>query len=301
MQKVLLLGGNGFLGKHILKRLVKLNAEVIIVGRKSLNIKNDDFQSLTIDLTLAHDINKNLPTDFTHVINTSGSIDHSLYFEGGDSIFDAHFLGLKNVINHIDRSCLERFIQIGSSDEYGSNAIHTNESIMAQSFSPYSLGKNFATQFIKYLSDHEDFPGVVLRLFLFYGPGQKLNRFLPSIVDSCLRDQIFPVSPGEQLRDFCYVEDIAEAIIQTMTAKNLDGEIINLGSGQGVSIKEMVMRVQKIIGLGTPDIGALDYRKGENMKLIADMKKANSLLDWRATTSLENGLKKTIAYYQNIE
>lgn len=299
MDKVLLLGGHGFLGSHILSRLINLNYEIHVVGRNSSEESHEDYIFHNINLFSASDVQNKLPRSFQYVINASGSIDHSNYFFGGKEIFESHFLAVKNIIDHIDRAPLKKFIQIGSSDEYGSYPKDINESLVCEPFSPYSLGKLFASNFISYLGKYEDFPGLIFRPFLFYGNGQKHDRFLPSLILACIANKKFDLSPGEQIRDFCHVKDIVDAILISLDLDLPLGEKINLGSGQGISIKEVVFKVQELVGAGKPNFGSLSYRDGENMHLVSNTNKAFELLRWKPKISLEDGLLKTIQYYKN--
>jgi nucleoside-diphosphate-sugar epimerase len=133
-----------------------------------------------------------------------------------------------------------------------------------------------------------------LRLFLTYGPGQDDKRFLPQIIQGCLKGQSFATSAGEQLRDFCYVEDTVEAIILALQSDDVDGEVLNVASGQAISIREMISRVQAIVQSGEPRFGEIPYRPGENMALYADVKKIQQLLHWSPQTDIDAGLIKTI-------
>ena len=74
----------------------------------------------------------------------------------------------------------------------------------------------------------EEFPSIVCRLFLVYGPGQKLDRFIPQVMTACLKNKHFPVTPGMHFRDFTYIEDIVDAMLLTNQPK---GQVLNIGSG----------------------------------------------------------------------
>ena len=82
------------------------------------------------------------------------------------------------------------------------------------------------------------------------------------------------------------------------TKKKIGGEIINIGSGKPISIKKMIIQIQKTIGRGNPNFGVVKFRKGENMRLYPSVQKANRLLNWKPKISLEQGLKKTIEFYK---
>jgi nucleoside-diphosphate-sugar epimerase len=164
--------------------------------------------------------------------------------------------------------------------------------------SSYSAAKLAATQLIQMLAKQECFPGTVLRLFLVYGPGQNKQRFLPQVIEGCLRGASFPVSKGEQLRDFCYMDDVIDALIRAAMNREAQGEVINIASGQPVSIASMIKKVKARINCGEPQFGSVPYRSGENMSLYADISKAKQVLGWEPTVSLADGLEKTIAYFK---
>ena len=98
------------------------------------------------------------------------------------------------------------------------------------------------------------------------------------------------------MRDFCYVEDVVEAIFMALQTPEAQGEVINIASGVSFSIKAMIEKIQSIVGSGDPLFGKIPYRVGENMALYADISKAKALLDWSPKTPLDEGLKKTIAW-----
>ena len=95
-----------------------------------------------------------------------------------------------------------------------------------------------------------------------------------------------------------FIDDVVEAIFKLLNCKKAEGEIVNIGSGKAVKIKNLIKKVVKIIGKGKPEFGKIPYRKGENMCLVASTKKINKLIKWRPKYSLDKGLKKTINYYE---
>jgi UDP-glucose 4-epimerase len=114
-----------------------------------------------------------------------------------------------------------------------------------------------------------------------------------------LDDATFPASAGEQLRDFCYVDDSVRAILQALTHPEVEGDVFNVASGIPVSIREIVEIVGNIIGSGNPQYGDVPYRNGENMALYANISKAKRLLNWESTITLKIGLRKTIDWFKD--
>jgi len=299
--RILIVGGNGFIGNHIVNNAIGLGWEVTSLGLKAADsrIKNrHKLRYVSADISNLTSLRSALlETSFEYVVNCGGYIDHCPYSAGGREVLDTHFSGVLNLVEILDKTALKAFINIGSSDEYGNLMAPQNELNREEPISPYSFGKVAATQFLQMLWRTEKFPATTLRLFLAYGPGQNQNRFLPQIINGCLQDKSFPTSFGQQVRDFCYIDDIVEAIFSTLHSNNACGEVINIASGQPISIYNIINTVKSLIGTGNPMFGEVEYRIGENMELYADISKSNSLLGWAPQVPLEKGLSKTIRWY----
>jgi len=299
--RILIIGGTGFIGYHLIKAL---RLKGWVVTSISLNqppkqryVEGVEYH--TLDITVPNNGSDVLNNSFQYVVNLGGYIDHKLFKDGGRDLIESHFAALQNIIEILPRNSLKRFVQIGSSDEYGNSPSPQHEDLREHPISPYSLGKVASTHFLQMLYRTEKFPAVILRLFLTYGPNQSTNRFLPQIIRGCLNDETFPVSAGEQIRDFCYVDDTVEAIIKALLADNINGHVINIASGKPTSIKSMIKEVHGIIAQGSPVFGELPYRPGENMSLYANVNKSKELLGWEPRVFIKEGLKKTIESYKN--
>ena len=298
---MLVIGGTGFIGHHLLRASHQRGWQITSV---SLNPPSSErfvegVRYLHFDLTDLSNVNNHLDEDFEYVVNLGGYINHQLFQEGGSTLIETHFNALQNLVKILPRRRLKRFVQIGSSDEYGNATAPQHEDQREQSISPYSMAKVACTHFLQMLNRSENFPAVTLRLFLTYGPGQDISRFLPQIIRGCLDDATFPASAGQQLRDFCYVDDSVQAILKALTHPEVEGDVFNVASGIPVSIREMVEKVRNITGSGNPQFGEVSYRNDENMSLYANISKAKRILNWQSTTNLDKGLKKSIEWFAN--
>jgi nucleoside-diphosphate-sugar epimerase len=298
---LLVIGGTGFIGHHLLKAAKMKGWENTSVSLNPPTKKRfvENVRYLHFDFTDRVLLKNHLDEDYNYVVNLGGYINHKLFKDGGRNLIDSHFTTLQNLVEVLPRLNLKRFVQIGSSDEYGNAPAPQHEKMREQPVSPYSLGKVAATHFLQMLNRTEGFPAVTLRLFLTYGPGQDSGRFLPQIIRGCLDETEFPTSSGEQLRDFCYVDDTVRGIMQTLVVSKVVGEVINISSGEPVPIRTMIDKVRNYTGTGKPQYGEVPYREGENMALYANVKKAEKLLQWKATTSLDEGLQQTIDWFAN--
>ncbi len=302
-EKILILGGNGFIGIHLIRKLRDIGFECFSLSLNKLdkNNKEDKIHYLYADISdyseLTNVIGQN---KYDYVVNLSGYVDHRNLSNGGLSVLNTHFGGLLNLLRIIDLNYVKKIVQIGSSDEYGNINSPQNETMREEPISPYSFGKLACTNLLRMLHVSEKLPVVIVRLFLVYGEGQGFNRFLPQIIKGCLKNEDFPTSEGNQIRDFCYVSDIVDGIIAAMKSEQVNGHILNLASGEPIKIKNVIGKVLDIVGSGNPRFGEIKYRSEENLSLYADISKAQKLISWKPKIDFDIGLKKTIDYYSKI-
>ena len=296
-KNLLIAGGTGFIGLHLAKKAVKEGYKVTIISKNKppLSKKLEDAKYISVDIRNKKNLLSKLKNkSFNYVVNLSGYVDHSYHFDRGSNVFDTHFNGATNLVNCVNDENLLSFIQIGSSDEYGSNKAPQKENQREEPISPYSCAKVTITHFLQMIYKTQKFPVVILRLFLVYGVGQKNNRFVPQVISGCIKKKSFPVSAGSQIRDFCYIDDVVKAILLSLNNKKSHGEVINIASGKPTYVKRVVNGIVNKVGLGRANFGKIKYRDLENMKLYADISKAKKLLKWSPAIGLDKGLELTI-------
>jgi UDP-glucose 4-epimerase len=138
-------------------------------------------------------------------------------------------------------------------------------------------------------------PAVELRPTLAYGPGQPPDLFLPALIQALAEGRRFPMSGGEQTRDFVFVADLIEAVLAALVTPEAAGRVINVGSGQPVTLAELARRVEGAMGAeGLVGLGEVPYRTGEVMDYWVDASLALDLLGWRPCVALDDGLRITI-------
>ena len=297
MTRILVVGGQGFIGRHIVDRAIGLgwNVTSLNFSDKLTPPLNNSVRYLAADISNKPSLEDILGSaEFEYVVNSAGYIDHSLFFNDGRKLINTHFIGVLNLVESLNRSVLKSFVNIGSSDEYGGCAAPQIEYLRESPISPYSLAKVATSHFLQMLYRTEHFPAVTLRLFLTYGPGQDQKRFLPQVIKGCLDNVSFSASEGKQLRDFCYISDTVDAVFSALHSTEAHGEIINIASGVPISLRQVVENIKATIGSGDPRFGDIPYRQGENMALYANIKKAEKILGWRPKVTFEEGLAHTI-------
>ena len=299
-EKILVIGGTGFIGTHICIKAVKEGMNVTSVSLNRCKKVIDGVNYLKADITSINDLKASLKNNnFDFVVNCGGYIDHSPYFNGGQNIIQQHLDGVKNLIKVIDLKNIKRFIQIGSSDEYGLISAPQKEEDFCNPISPYSFAKLSSSNLLQMLGRYENYPTCILRFFLVYGPLQKENRLLPYVINNILNNKKINLSGGDQIKDYTYIDDIVDGIFSClMVDKNINGEIINLCSSNPITIKEIVNKIVELTNTMPLDFGDKDYRPNENMELWGSNNKAKEILNWQPKIDLVNGLKKTIKSYK---
>ena len=211
-------------------------------------------------------------------------------------------MGCKNLSNFFLKKKIKLFLQIGSCVEYGPQKSPQKEDIKSDMVvlkSMYSKGKFAASQHLMRIHKKYKFPVIIFRLYLNYGPNQDFNRFLPIIIDGCIRDKKFPCSSGIQYRSFTYIDDLVRAILIALKKPQLSGNIFNIGNNKPVKIKKIIQYIRKYVKKGTPQYGKIKFRKDEIKSLYPNISKAKSLLNWQPKINFSKGLNKTINYYKS--
>jgi UDP-glucose 4-epimerase len=187
------------------------------------------------------------------------------------------------------------FVYVSSGEVYGAQTAPFREEQPARPVTAYGSAKVAAEALGLMAHRQSGFPFVVARPALVYGPGQPPVMFVPQLIEGLLAAATFPMSPGEQLRDLVYVDDVAEALA-ALAAPGLEGEVFNIGTGTGVRLRDLAEEVRRgIPGGGVPVPGALPYREGEIMDYRLSGERLTTRTGWRPATSLSEGLRRTIA------
>ena len=140
----------------------------------------------------------------------------------------------------------------------------------------------------------------VVRPYQIYITLQDNNRLIPFIINSCIKDEKFPCTPGKQKRDFLFIGDFTNFIFKCLHNKRCLGEIINVGFGNPIEIKKVIEKIRKKINSGYPEFGKITLRKDEQKKVFPSIKKASKFINWKPKVSFDKGLNITIKYYKKL-
>jgi nucleoside-diphosphate-sugar epimerase len=161
----------------------------------------------------------------------------------------------------------------------------------------YAVTKVQAEEACRFYALNYNVPALSVRLFPPYGPGDHERRLIPYVISSLLAGQSPNLTTGLQKWDFVYVDDIAEAFLAVLAhyPYSQPYEVVNIGTGDPVSVRDMVLTTMRLTGKEIPlSWGAVPHRKNEVWYNSADITKAERLLGWKPLTKPEEGLKRII-------
>lgn len=300
MKHILVIGGTGFIGYNFIKKAISKNYKITSLSLNPPRIERHirGVKYIQVDMSNFKELKKKLKGNYAYILNCGGYGKHPDFGKEGNKLIKTHYNGLLNVLKILTFKKLQLFIQIGSSTEYGKKKGPLKEEMRCNPKTPYAIAKNLCTNILINLNKKKEFPVVILRLFQAYGPGQDENRLLPYIIKKCKKNLSFNTTLGEQLCDFCHIDDVVSAIFKCFASKKINGQILNISSGEPRMIKSIILRVKKIIGKGNPIFGGLKYNKQISMKNFASINKAKKILNWSPKIKFLDGLKKTIDSYK---
>ena len=298
-KKILIVGGTGFIGYHLAKKSLKKGWQVTSISsrhpKKIRFLKKVKY--IRSDITNKKLLKKSTKDTYDYVVNLGGYVDHS----NKKKTFKSHYEGCQNLAQIFLEKKISSFIQIGSSLEYGASKSPQKENIkcnLKSVRSVYGKAKLLSSKYVINLFKKKKFPSTVIRFYLVYGPKQDINRFIPTIINGCLKNKKFPTSDGSQLRDFLYIDDAIRAIIMCLENKKSRGQILNIGTGKPKLIKRVIQMVKKVSKGGKPQYGMFKLRKFDIPKLYPNINKAKNKIKWRPKVSFEKGIKITVSAFK---
>lgn len=303
-RRVAVTGGTGFLGSHLVRRLVLEAAEVHVASRSA--VSNRARQSDPLITPHALDLTDEAET--ARVLSTirPAVVFHLAAYGTLPAQSDAALISRVNVSGtlHLLEACRRAgrplVVYVSSCSERTLAAF----SDPCDQRMAYSATKLAAAGICRAYDSEGIVPCIVTRLFTAYGPGEPAHRLVPSVVRALLRGETPQISSGEQRRDFAYVDDLVDGLLRVAAAPGACGQRIELGTGRATSVREVVQTLVRISGRPIQaQYGVMPKRSDDVEALHADPEPAERIAGWRASTSLEDGLRKTWAWHaeQSVE
>jgi nucleoside-diphosphate-sugar epimerase len=296
-KKILIVGGTGFLGAHLAKKLCKIYSITSISLNKNINKKINNINYKKLDITKKKKFKILDKSFFDIVINLGGYVDHY----NKNLNYQNQYLAVKNLIEYFENRNLKCFIQIGSSAEYGFTKSPQSENFPCNPKLEYGKAKLKATKYLQNIGKKKKIPIIILRLYQVFGPQQSENRFIPILINKCLNNDKFSCHSNEVYRDFLYIDDFTNLIKKILISKKnkkFFGRIFNVGFGKPLSLKLISDKIKKLCRGGSLSLKFIKLRIDENKIIYPDINLVKKVFRWKPKVEFDVGLKKTIRYYK---
>ena len=304
-KRVLVSGGSGFIGSHLVRMLLDIGAEVSVIVKYKSIIDNPRLSSVWDNLIIYEADLRNVDSLRQFINKKYDYIFHlAAYNHVGDSFLHvneslhSNAIGTANFLEFAPE--YEKFLYMSSSEVYGfQESVPFNENFIPFPISPYSVGK-LAGELYSKMKGHQTGNQIIcVRAFNTFGPYQSERAIIPELIIKCLRGIPIATTKGKQTREFNYVINIVDGVIKAMTTEPSIKNVVNIGSNIEISIKELTKLIHKLTKSKSDlRIGALPDRPTEIWRMSADNKKAKEILNWSPRISFDEGLKKTIDWYK---
>lgn len=313
-QRVLVTGADGFIGSHLAEALVRAGAIVRAFCFYNSNGSLGWLDSLSaevrasIDFVLGDVRDARLVEEATVGVDTvfhlAALIAIPYSYRAPLSFIETNVIGTLNVLEATRKRGVGRVVHTSTSEVYGTpETVPITEDHPLRGQSPYSASKIGADKLVEAYHASFDVPVVTLRPFNTYGPRQSTRAVIPTILSQLISGQtVVRLGSLEPKRDFTYVSDTVRGFIAAATADNVEGEVIQLGTGFSYSIGEIFELAKRLTGSEAHVISD-DERKrpdqSEVMILLSSPERAKKLLGWTADVSLEDGLARTAEWIES--
>lgn len=300
--KALVTGGRGFIGSHLIERLLNDGHEVVSLDLFGTSVKNikpflrrDSFSFVYLDISAPHayeGISRLLAEykiDF--VFHLAGKADIVPSIDDPVDYFKTNVLGALNVLEAARTQMIKKLIYASSSSVYGipdPEYIPTSEDVPIKPQYPYAETKYQGERWVSHYNKVYHLPTISLRLFNVYGPRSRTTGTYGAVFGTFLAQKInckpfTVVGDGRQSRDFVFIADVCDAFVKAAESE-ISGEVLNIGSGK----PQTILRLTELLG---GEIIHLPKRPGEPDITCADTSKIQLMLGWRPQVSFEEGVK----------
>ncbi|WP_269222095.1 NAD-dependent epimerase/dehydratase family protein [Flavobacterium sp. IMCC34518] len=309
--KILVTGAAGYIASHTAERLYSLGHEVVgldnfsdyyDVSLKQMNANALNVKGIKINTIDLRDVAQlqTLPVDFDYIFHFAAQPGISATSSFEDYLSN-NVIGTKNLLDFaLKNKELALFVNIATSSIYGIHATF-DETVVPSPASFYGVTKLAAEQLILASSRLGQLKACSLRLYSVYGPRERPEKLYTKLIANAFNNVPFPLFKGSEnhLRSFTYVQDIVDGVVSVIGKADLvNNEIINLGTEEENTTQQGIEIVEQILNKKI-DLQIVDARTGDQLRTKAVIEKARRLLGYNPKTSLYEGLKEQVQWYQD--
>ena len=315
MTNVLITGGAGFIGSHMVDRYVHDGHNVVVIDNLSSG-RWENIQPLIntrkIEYFYHHSIEGGAPNTLIEIMK-GYRIETIHHFAArprvGYSVdypVESNEQNISNTVRILDaarKAGVRRVVYSASSSAYGNSTVFpTSEEQPTGPLSPYALQKFVGEEYCRMFSSLYGLDTICLRYFNVFGPrslaDSQYSAVIPIFIEQIVKGEIVTVDgTGEQSRDFTYVDNVVQGNLLAATHPGrFKGETVNIACGDNISINGLVKELEKLIGK-TANVSNRASRPGDAFKTQADISRARVMLDYEPAVSFSKGLKKTVKWY----
>ena len=303
---MLVTGGSGFIGSHLIPKLAELGQEVYsleryvtgryILGAKTMTVFGDLRDSFIVR-KLIKEVQPDAVIHLASISPVAYSYDHP------QEVFEVNTLGTINLAEACLREVphFKHFLFAGTSEEYGNQTeLPVKEDAELRPNSPYSVSKVAGDKYLQYMRNAYDFPVTVLRPFNTYGRKDNVHFVVERTITQMLQGKTVKLGDSTPIRDLLYIDDHVDAYLTCLGNEKAMGDVFNFCTGRSVSIKELAGLIAELIGFkGEISWGTIPARPLDIKKLVGSYEKAKRVLGWEPKHTLEEGLRKTIDFWRS--
>jgi len=306
-ERLLVTGGSGFIGSHLIPELAKLECDVysleryvtgryVLGGRRAVKTVFGDLRDHFVVRKIVRETQPDAVVHLASISPVSYSYDHPI------EVLETNFLGTVNLAE----SCLrevhdfKHFLFAGTSEEYGNHSdMPLKETAELRPCSPYAVSKVAADKYLQYIRDAYNFPVTIVRNFNTYGRKENTHFVVERIITQMLQGKTVTLGDPKPVRDLLYVDDHVNSYMKCLGNEKAIGEAFNFCTGRGTSIAQLVKTIKKLTNFKDKVIwNTIPERPLDVTILIGDCSKARRLLGWNPKFTLEKGLKQTIKFWK---
>ena len=305
-KKAIVTGGAGFIGSHLVDRLIAEDWEVTIIDnfdpfydesikRSNISgfINHPNVRLLEIDLRDCEALEKNLTDHYDAIVHLAAKAGVRPSIQDPVLYQQVNVLGTQNLLELSKKLSIKQFVFASSSSVYGVNPkVPWSESdYVLQPISPYASSKISGELLGHVYTKLYDIRFIALRFFTVTGPRQRPDLAIHKFARKILQGEPIPVfGDGTTRRDYTYVQDTVTGIVNAMAYESSPYEIINLGNSRTITLSEMIAAIENSFGKKAI-INRLPMQPGDVPETYADISKATKLLNYQPTTPFETGIE----------